>query len=175
VPTPIRLGYLVPQFPGQTHMFFWREIAELERRGASVTLFSTRPPPKGLIAHDWSDAAMKRTEYLGQIAPLDALSALPRLPYARLMHHARHEPRAFLRDLALSVPAAQRLRKSCQRQGITHVHVHSCGRAALIAALARHMGGPSTRSPCTGHCRITAPASGSNGKGRASPPSSRKS
>jgi colanic acid/amylovoran biosynthesis glycosyltransferase len=27
-------------------------------------------------------------------------------------------------------------------QGITHVHVHSCGRAALIAALAQAMGGP---------------------------------
>ena len=22
------LGYLVPQFPGQTHIFFWREIAD---------------------------------------------------------------------------------------------------------------------------------------------------
>lgn len=43
--TPLRLGYLVPQFPGQTHMFFWREIRALEKLGMSLTKPSTRPPP----------------------------------------------------------------------------------------------------------------------------------
>ncbi|MEM9581455.1 MAG: colanic acid biosynthesis glycosyltransferase WcaL, partial [Pseudomonadota bacterium] len=52
-----RMGYFVPQFPGQTHIFFWREIAELENRGVRVHLLSTQPPPKGLIAHDWSAEA----------------------------------------------------------------------------------------------------------------------
>ena len=41
-----RIGYLVPQFPGQTHIFFWREIAEMEKRGVTPVLFSTRPPPR---------------------------------------------------------------------------------------------------------------------------------
>ena len=54
------LGYLVPQFPGQTHIFFWREIAELEKRGVTVDLMSTRHPPAGLVAHDWSAGAMAR-------------------------------------------------------------------------------------------------------------------
>src|SRR5262245_56188507 len=30
---PFRLGYLVPEFPRQTHIFFWRECEELRRRG----------------------------------------------------------------------------------------------------------------------------------------------
>ena len=54
---PQKLGYLVPQFPGQTHIFFWREIAALEAMGVAPVLFSTRRPPPGLIAHDWSQAA----------------------------------------------------------------------------------------------------------------------
>lgn len=64
-----KIGYLVPQFPGQTHVFFWREIAALEAMGVEPVLFSTRPPPAGLIAHDWSQAAMARTSYLGQLTP----------------------------------------------------------------------------------------------------------
>lgn len=133
-----RIGYLVPQFPGQTHIFFWREIAELEKRGAGVALLSTRKPPAGLIAHDWSAAAMARTTYLGAVRPLKALTALTSLP----RHEMRREGADFVRDLALSAAAARQLVETCRAQRIEHVHVHSCGRAALIAALARQMGGP---------------------------------
>ncbi|MGI3185055.1 exopolysaccharide biosynthesis GT4 family glycosyltransferase EpsE [Nioella aestuarii] len=136
------LGYLVPQFPGQTHIFFWREIAELEKRGVTVDLLSTRHPPAGLVAHDWSVGAMNRTTYLGKPDVLAGLSALPRLPYADLLAEARAEGKAMVKDIAVSIPAAARLIRHCRSHGITHVHVHSCGRAALIAAIARRMGGP---------------------------------
>ncbi|MBO6884181.1 MAG: hypothetical protein JJ869_11460 [Marivita sp.] len=33
-------AYLVPQFPGQTHIFFWREIAALEAQGVTPVLYS---------------------------------------------------------------------------------------------------------------------------------------
>ncbi len=132
--TAPKIGYLVPQFPGQTHIFFWREIAEMERRGAQVRIFSTRPPPKGLIAHDWSGAAMARTCYLGAVKPLAALTALPAVPWAELGQMPR--------DIALSLSAARQLVSACRAEGIAHVHVHSCGRAALIAAMARRLGGP---------------------------------
>lgn len=135
-------GYLVPQFPGQTHIFFWREIAELEKRGVSVDLLSTRHPPAGLVAHDWSVEAMERTTYLGKPDVLAGLSALPRLPYSDLLAEARSEGKAMVKDIAVSIPAAKRLIRHCRVRGIAHVHVHSCGRAALIAAIARRMGGP---------------------------------
>ena len=136
------LGYLVPQFPGQTHIFFWREIAELEKRGVMVDLLSTRPPPAGLVAHDWSADAMARTTYLGKADVMAGLSALPRLPYGELLAAFRAEGAGLLKDIAVSIPAAQRLIGHCRARAIDHVHVHSCGRAALIAALARRMGGP---------------------------------
>lgn len=137
-----KLGYLVPQFPGQTHMFFWREIAELEKRGVEVHLFSTRPPPAGLVAHDWSAQAVARTTYLGRADVFAGLAALPRLPYGDLTRQARQDGRAMARDIALSIPAAQTLLRTCRARGISHVHVHSCGRAALLAAIAKRMGGP---------------------------------
>lgn len=134
-----KLGYFVPQFPGQTHIFFWREIRELEKRGVEVSIFSTRKPVQGLIAHAWSDEAMARTQYLGTPNPLDLLAALPRLPWRELLAEGG---RAFLRDVILSAPAARTLIRRCKAQGIDHVHVHSCGRAALVAMLAKSMGGP---------------------------------
>ncbi|GGL56326.1 exopolysaccharide biosynthesis GT4 family glycosyltransferase EpsE [Wenxinia marina] len=138
----MRLGYLVPQFPGQTHIFFWREIRELRRRGVHVDLLSTRPPPRGLIAHDWSDEAMAETTYLGRADPVAALAALSRQDLRELVAATRAEGRPFLRDVALSLPAAQRLLRHARERRLDHVHVHSCGRAGLIAALAREMGGP---------------------------------
>lgn len=137
-----KLGYLVPQFPGQTHIFFWREIRELERRGIDPVLFSTRPPPPGLVAHDWSAEAANRTQYLGRIAPADLVAALPRLPWGRLIRDGRGEPRQFWADVAISAGAARALLRRCRAEGIGHVHAHSCGRAALIAALCHAMGGP---------------------------------
>ena len=138
---PRSIGILIPQFPGQTHIFFWREILELQKMGVSVALFSTTRPPPGLIAHDWSDRAMADTTYLADLSMGNAALALPRLPLAALWRDLRHEPRAFARDVILSLPAARRLVQSCQAQGIAHVHAHSCGRAALICALANRIWG----------------------------------
>ena len=131
-PNPPKIGYLVPQFPGQTHIFFWREIAEIEKRGVQVRIFSTRPPPQGLIAHDWSAEAMAQTSYLGKIKPLAAFTALTAAPWGQ----------ASAKDILLSLSAARQLVAACRAEGIAHVHVHSCGRAALIAAMAQRLGGP---------------------------------
>ena len=60
----IRIGYVVPRFPGQTHAFFWREIAALQRMGAEVQLFSTRPPHSSIQPHSWARDARQRTVYL---------------------------------------------------------------------------------------------------------------
>lgn len=129
---PKTIGYLVPQFPGQTHIFFWREIAEMEKRGVNVRIFSTRQPPQGLIAHDWSQLAMARTLYLGGVKPLAALTALQAAPFGQ----------APVKDIVLALSAARQLVTACRAEKIGHVHVHSCGRAALIAAMAHRLGGP---------------------------------
>ena len=138
---PLRIGYLVPQFPGQTHIFFWREIRALEAMGHAVHVLSTRRPPSGLIAHDWSDDAIARTTYLGRPHPGLALAALTRLVPRGLPLWMAREGMGFARDAALALPAAEALLAYARQHDLDHVHAHSCGRAALIAAFARRAGG----------------------------------
>lgn len=139
---PLTLGYLIPQFPGQTHIFFWREILALERMGINVALFSTRPPPPGLISHSWSEEAIARTEYLGQIKPVEAAKTALGISPTLYARDVLREGKALAKDLAISAAAAHRLRDICRDRGVSHVHVHSCGRAALVAMLANRLGGP---------------------------------
>ncbi|MCR9158243.1 MAG: glycosyltransferase family 4 protein [Rhodobacteraceae bacterium] len=138
-------AYLVPQFPGQTHIFFWREIAALEAQGVTPVLYSTTVPPAGLISHKWSNDAMARTTYLASRNLAFLLAILPRLPWGLILKEARSLPKdeakLFLKDVIISAPAAEKLARDCARQGISHIHAHSCGRAALIAALAHHAHG----------------------------------
>ena len=136
------LGLLIPQFPGQTHIFFWREIKALEKRGVNVRVFSTRLPPAGLMSHEWTKQAIARTTYLGQLNPWQAVRGVFSSAAVSYLPDARREGGAFLKDLLISAGAARALKDACKNDGIEHVHVHSCGRAALVAALARRMGGP---------------------------------
>lgn len=133
-------AYLVPQFPGQTHIFFWREIKALEARGIEPVLYSTTPPPSGLISHGWSNEAMRRTTYLASRNIPNLLAILSRLPLRQILQEARTMPRAdrrsFLRDVLISAPAAEKLARDCAKRGIKHVHAHSCNRAGMIATLA---------------------------------------
>ena len=136
-----KLGYLVPQFPGQTHIFFWREILELEKRGVEVSLFSTRRPPRGLVSHRWSDEAIARTQYLMRPRVADLPRVLGHLPLRELREAIEAEGLQLSRDIVFSMAAASQLAAACRARGVGHVHVHSCGRAALIAALANRMFG----------------------------------
>ncbi len=138
----LRIGYLVPQFPGQTHIFFWREVQALEEMGHKVHLLSTRMPPPGLISHDWSQDAIAKTTYLGQLRPVPALKALADLTPRGLPGWLLREGKGFARDVIVTLSAARALVDHAARHRLDHVHVHSCGRAALIAALAAQMGGP---------------------------------
>ncbi len=138
----LRIGYIVPQFPGQTHIFFWREIRALEAMGHEVHVFSTRKPPRRLISHDWSDRAIARTTYLGRVDPLPAAVALAKLSAKGLPLWMLRQGPGFARDALITMAAAERLRREAAARGLDHIHAHSCGRVALIACFAHLMGGP---------------------------------
>ncbi len=140
------IGYLVPEFPGQTHVFFWREIQAIERSHVGVKLFSTRRPTEGACGHDFAAEGLARTTYIFPPSVADALSLLG--SPSRLLaafHYVRglkeSSLKAKLKIAALAV-CAQRLIRSCQAEGVDHVHGHSCADTAHVLAMARAMGGP---------------------------------
>ncbi len=139
-----RIGYVIPEFPGQTHIFYWREIAELERLGVSVKTFSTRLPDRSIQSHDWTEQAIARTIYLRNVSLRDCWTGLINLPVLLQEDIRKSLFRSGLRGIAdavLSLPLAAKLASECHRLNITHAHAHSCGRTALICALANRTHG----------------------------------
>ncbi|HVU05896.1 MAG TPA: exopolysaccharide biosynthesis GT4 family glycosyltransferase EpsE [Polyangiaceae bacterium] len=147
-----RIGYLIPEFPGQTHIFFWRERQGLLARGIEPELLSTRKPPPGLVSHDWSSEAMAQTTYLFPPAPalaksaaLEMVRAAP-IGWARCLQSiARAEgldAKGRARLLALAFVGAEVVALA-KKRGWLHVHAHTCADGAHIVMFSRLLGGPS--------------------------------
>lgn len=136
-----RIAVLIPEFPGQTHSFFWREIEVLRlNHGIGAQIISTRLAPRPVM-HDWvakADAIQLHPMPPARIAALTPalIAALPRLMADRDIRRILKQPRAW--GFALM---ALQLSRICRARGLTHLHVHSCGNFALIAALCHRLSG----------------------------------
>ncbi len=137
----MRIGILIPEFPTQTHIFFWREIAALRQNGVTVELLSTRRP-KDACPHEFGRAAAAETHYLYP-PDLRMLGAeLDARGLARVAGYvASLTPSSRARALGLALCAAD-LAAHAKRKGIQHVHVHSCADAAHVAAMSFLLNGP---------------------------------
>ncbi len=144
--TPFRLGYLIPEFPAQTHAFFWREAAALGALDVQVRWLSTRAPAPDACRHAFANEARRATHYVYPPrwgAALAYLLARPVRTARALTYIAglrESSLRQRLRLLGLLACAAD-LAVACQRQPLDHLHVHSCADAAHLAALFRHLTG----------------------------------
>ena len=141
----MRFGYLVPEFPGQTHAFFWREIVEIERQGNSVDVISTKLPPSSVISHSWSAAARKRTTYLGRPSASAAVAALAVLVGGLFTGRTQRALRLFRGGGESKIAKAQiliagvLLARHARHAGWKHIHVHSCASSAHIALVASRL------------------------------------
>ncbi|MBL9067142.1 MAG: glycosyltransferase family 4 protein [Sphingopyxis sp.] len=142
----MKIGYLVPEFPGQTHGFFWREILHVEAAGDDVTIFSTRRPSDH-TTHEFSEIAKARTLYLTDLRFRDAMSWLG-AAIAALALLARDDVRSLRRHgeswfkiFGLGVVGA-RLAAICRRENLKHIHGHSCADAGYVLAFSKLSGGP---------------------------------
>lgn len=146
------LGILVPEFPGQTHGFFWREAELLESRGIRVEFVSTRLPPSRVAArHQWASEARKRAVQLTPLGVAGAFKLAAEFgrslsgfaPIARCT--SALEGRSVsqrCRGVGLALMGL-RLKQWSRDHGVRHIHVHSCADSAVIAAMCRQWGGPS--------------------------------
>ncbi len=148
----MRIGYLIPEFPGQTHNFFWRERLALDELGIRTSLVSTRRPPKSISSPSWAQIADKETSYLFPISTPESFAIVKLLMRAGPMAWFRCAKvigsaadlgiRGKLR-LLLLLPFAAKLVLQSRRDGFQHIHVHSCADAANIALLANQLNGVS--------------------------------
>src|SRR5919202_3383913 len=145
-----RIGYFVPEFPGQTHVFLWRERQALEELGIQADLASTRCPPKGIMSQLWAQEAQKNTDYLvplelkdfvgtsieilraGPIAWLHCLSVVTKAKDLSLPQKLRLLAMIFL---------GGKLAWLAREKGWSHIHVASCADAANIAMFASILSG----------------------------------
>jgi glycosyltransferase involved in cell wall biosynthesis len=142
---PGRIGFLIPEFPQQTHIAWWRISEAYRLAGVDVQLLSTRRPSESCPHRELRRAA-DYTIYLWPPVPED-ISVMPtaafRLPgivsYLGSLNARRGMQR--LKTIAFAFAALRLLRVSRLRQ-LDHIFVHSCADAAHVAALCRIMGGP---------------------------------
>jgi glycosyltransferase involved in cell wall biosynthesis len=143
-PSPI--GYLVPEFPSQTHAFFWRELTAIESTGVGVHVFSTRRPKRGSCPHAFAETAISRTTYLFPPNWGRVLVFLARKPVAvgkalKYIGRLKETPPYRRAMLTALIGSAADLVIACRAAGIAHVHIHSCANAAHLGALANILGG----------------------------------
>jgi colanic acid/amylovoran biosynthesis glycosyltransferase len=142
------IGYLIPEFPGQTHVFFWREQQALHELGIKTTLISTRLPPSGLLSHVWSQTAQAETTYLFPFSPKDFLMAFAacltcgysgfRRCLTTITNAECISLTQRLRMFAMILVAGKLVRLS-RINNFAHIHVHSCADSANIALLAHQL------------------------------------
>jgi glycosyltransferase involved in cell wall biosynthesis len=164
--TEFKIGYFVPEFPAQTHAFFWREVQALKKIGIITDLVSTKKPLEKLVSHEWARRAMDRTTYLFPPTTPMVMKALfflliPgvtrwRRVMAAVMGAEAAGVKGRIRHLALAfwgAILAQRSRES----GWRHVHVHSCADSANVARYAHLWSGGSYSLTLHGHLSYFGP------------------
>ncbi|MFO7180155.1 MAG: exopolysaccharide biosynthesis GT4 family glycosyltransferase EpsE [Pseudomonadota bacterium] len=144
----MRIGYLVPEFPSQTHTWIWREYRALTELGVHADLVSTRRPQ--IVCHAWSETAQSLTHYLCPFDRKDAIEALRGLWEAPLSGLRRCL--GVVRDatdigavervkLALLIVVAARLARLAKQRDWEQIHVMSAGQAAHLGAFASYLSG----------------------------------
>lgn len=146
--TPV-IAYLIPEFPGQTHIWMWREISHLAEWGVDVRLFSTRRPKESERArHRFAADAVERTTYIMPIGFVTILMSLVWLIFRpmrtisafRLAKNLPVDRKGKDRPdtVKLIVPAAV-LARQLLRANATHLHIHSCASAAILGMLVNQL------------------------------------
>lgn len=138
------IGYFIPEFPGQTHTWIWREYQAMLDIGMKPHMISTQHPPTKVV-HTWAQKAQSMTDYLVPFeikdfvnVPIELIKAGPIAWWRCLSVIANTKNVSFSQKLyyLILVVMGAKLVSLARTQGWSHVHVHSCGNAANIALFA---------------------------------------
>lgn len=146
----MRIGYVIPEFPSQTHVWIWREILHVRAWDMPMRIFSTqKPAKKDRARHAFADEAEAETTYLWPRSKLSTLfvvlGAFCRNPvgFIRCIKLALTMENTVNRGkvrplLPLIVPACI-LAHEARKAGITHLHSHSVARSAVICMMTKRL------------------------------------
>ncbi len=147
----LRVAELVPEWPGQTHIWMWREAQELRRLGVDVSFVSTRAPGKADAArHEFVNDPLATTYYLWPTGTIESVICI--------LGTAVRAPRRTLSALvaALCLPLEGRRRvvraagafvlgcklaRHLRREKTRFLHVQSLANCAVIALVAHKITG----------------------------------
>ena len=126
------VGYLFERFPSFGQTFCYREVAELERQGINVHVFSIRRPVDE-PEQDWDQGIVGRVCYLPEEKPLVA-----EIDRVLKTGAVSDEVRAAVKDWGrqsdfLRLYQAVYVGLRMRQQGLHHVHAHFAGMAARTA------------------------------------------
>lgn len=145
----MRIAYLCNRYPAVSHSFVRREIAGVEAAGHAVDRYTVRAPT-ALLDDDDRAEARRTTAILsaGAIGLGTALlAAFVRHPLrvlraaALAIRCAGWSPKALIRHCAYLGEAAWLVRRF-RSHPVDHLHAHFGTNPAMVARLARRLGGP---------------------------------
>ncbi len=147
----IKVAYIIPEFPSQTHIFMWREISHLREWGAQIEIISTqRPNPATKARHAFAEPATQETYYLWPQPPLYLLSSLlwaiathPKgcWEMLKLCFTLELDARpAWRKTLPLALVAPILARRAIQRH-IDHFHSQTASNSAILGMLVKRLVG----------------------------------
>lgn len=143
-PAP-RVLCFIPEFPGQTHIWLWREVCGMRDCGLDVRLGSTRPPDAASRAkHTFAEEIEGQVFYTwplgisaiiacGLTAVLRPIRTARCVDYSRSL--ARDGGKGVLHNLKLIIPAI-RLASWCRTNRIDHIHSATPANSLIIAHMA---------------------------------------
>ena len=146
----MKIVYFTSEFPGQTHVFLWREYEELLCLGVDVELISTRSPVKGFKPRGWNLVAAQRTRYLYPLTSGDVAQAVSTLlgcspgAWAKVLSVIFRTPGLSLQDrfaLFVHLVLATKLVRIMKASDCAHVHCTTCAATANIAMFSRFISG----------------------------------
>ncbi|BDA66172.1 hypothetical protein CAL7716_003380 [Calothrix sp. PCC 7716] len=145
----MRIAYLIPEFPGQTHIWMWREITHLRAWGTEIDIFSTKhPSPDVKAKHDFADAQayyLWKQNIFNNI--IDIFIAIcwaitrPFSLYKAIKLALTIDVEAPRWHVIALVPIACILARCCVARAIKHMHCHSCGNSAILAIMLKQLTG----------------------------------
>ena len=145
---PLRIAYLLSQYPVPTQTFAQSDIAALRALGHSAAIFTIKPAPAGVRREAEVDYPSARGILRWPGAMLRCRAAFPHL-LAVILAQLTRSPKAALTALAC-LPRAAEIADAIMRGRYDVVHLFWARHAALVLVMLQHAKAPPVRSVFVG-------------------------